>query len=102
FLYIDGDWDIDKEPHGFRRVYQSPFRTDANRSDYIIYQSVSGYLLRFTDVADVYVSTEQVTVYLADERYRDSLETLFLGIVFSAWLELHGTITLHASAVRFG
>jgi hypothetical protein len=62
-----------------------------------------GHLLRFTQVADFLLTDAEIVCYVHDALDRDLVATVvelrLLGPAFALWLELHGTLALHASAV---
>lgn len=65
----------------------------------LLYRSDACDLLRFTHVADFYLSRDSIICHLLDPRYDYLVEIRLLGPVLSFWLECQGVVTLHASAV---
>jgi len=59
-------------------------------------------ILRFTGVADFYLLPGRILCHLLDAEYAHLIEIHLLGRVLSFWLERHGIVALHASAVVAG
>jgi hypothetical protein len=62
-----------------------------------------GHLLRFTKAADFVLTEREIICYVHDaldpELVATVVELRLLGPTLALWLELHGTLALHASAV---
>ena len=80
-------------------VYSSIACTEDGKSILYIYH-YNGYdLLRFTDIADFYLSNRRIICHLLDPAYDYLVEIRLLGPVLSFWLERSAILALHASAV---
>ena len=80
-------------------LYTSPFRKrDGQRSAYF-YRLHGWDVLRFTDIVDFFLQEQQILIYPAENIPAWLVELRFLGDTLAFWLEKHGLLALHASAV---
>jgi hypothetical protein len=90
---------------GMRQLGEDEYRIDG-----LPYSSLwefdGGHLLRFTRVADFVLADREIVCYVHDELDEDLAATVvelrLLGPTLALWLELHGVLALHASAVDVG
>ncbi|MBI4526963.1 MAG: hypothetical protein HY695_24465 [Deltaproteobacteria bacterium] len=80
-------------------LYSSILRDAQGRSWFKLYRSRSEEVLHFTDLADFFLTDHKVGFRALSSNGRHALEGLFLSSVLAYWLEKHGVIALHASAV---
>lgn len=80
-------------------VYASPYQTDGGERIAYLYRLNGDYVLRFTDVANFYISSEDIICHISDPTNDFMVEIRFLGVILAAYLELQGVPMLHASAV---
>lgn len=64
-----------------------------------IYRHNDYHIVRFHPIIDFYIQPEAIVAHLRDVSYDYLVEILFLGTIFSLWLELRGIPAIHASAV---
>lgn len=65
-----------------------------------IVQTPACDVIRYTDVADFYVRSDQIHCHVLDPEYAYAIEIYFLGYVMSYWLERYrNVLPLHAAAV---
>lgn len=87
---------------GFRHVADHP-RKVKDEPFSRLFAFDGGYVLSFTATADFVLRADTIHCYVDDElpdHLRDVLvELRFLGPVMALWLEVRGTLALHASAV---
>lgn len=79
--------------------FESPVRIDSGLPYMSLHQGSGGDLLRFSEVADYYLTDGEIRCHLVDPEYAYMIEVHFLGTVLSYWLERQGIPVLHASAV---
>lgn len=89
---------VEMELNDENRVYSSPYKIN-DQSIIQLYQYENYYIMRFTNTADFYVTSESIACYLADDNVFSLAESLFTGAVISFLLEMRNTPVLHASCV---
>lgn len=57
-------------------------------------------VLNVVDVVNFYIFDNKIIAHLLDPQYDYQIEVLFMGLVFSYWLEKHDICAFHASAVN--
>jgi hypothetical protein len=80
-------------------TYESDIRLESGAPFLALYPAESFDLLRFSEVADFYVSDRVILCHLIDPAYQYTVEIRLLGTVFAFWFERRGVPMLHASAV---
>lgn len=80
-------------------VFESPIQIDEGLPLVTLHRGPEGDLLRFSEVADFFLSDGEIRVHLLDPDYGYMVEVHLLGVVLSYWLERQGIPVLHASAV---
>ncbi len=90
-------WPVPNEPS-----FESPTQIDSGQPYLSLYQGTEGDLLRFSEVADFYLTDDEIRCHLLDPEYAFMVEVHLLGTVLSYWLERQGIPVLHASAVSVG
>ena len=70
------------------------------RNTLFIYCCETFDLFRIIDLADFYILSDAIVCHLHDAQYDYQVETFFLGVIFSYWLEKRGIRALHAAAVN--
>jgi hypothetical protein len=87
---------------GLRLLADDPTQVDGQPYCSVL-EFRGGHLLRFTQVADFVLTEHEIVCYvheaLAPELVATVVELRLLGPTLALWLELHGTLALHASAV---
>jgi hypothetical protein len=79
--------------------FESPVTIDSGLPYVSLHQGAEGDLLRFSEVAEYFLTDDAIWVHLTDPDYAFMVEVHFLGTVLSYWLERKGIPVLHASAV---
>lgn len=87
-------WEKDKPAFA-----SSPELDGVEESLIYVYRQDGYDVLRYTDVADYYLWSNEIVCHLLDPAYEHLVEIRLLGSTFSLWLELQGIPVLHASAV---
>jgi hypothetical protein len=80
-------------------VFESPILIEDGVPLVTLHRASEGDLLRFSEVADFFLSDAEIRVHLLDPEYTYMVEVHLLGVVLSYWLERQGIPILHASAV---
>lgn len=79
-------------------LHSEPDAKDFGIVNYL-YRIGDGYVMRFAGIADFYLWRDRIVCELVDPDYYYTVEIYFLGAVLAFWLEIRGTVPLHASAV---
>ena len=82
--------------------FESPIQIDSGHPFVSLHQGADGDLMRFSEVADYYLTDDEIRCHLLDPDYAFMVEVHLLGSVLSYWLERRGIPVLHASAVSVG
>jgi hypothetical protein len=80
-------------------VYQSVLPGAGDEALFSLFRMSDGFRLHYSGTADFLIRADRIDCRLHDPEYAYWVEIALLGPVFSFWLELHGSIALHASAV---
>jgi hypothetical protein len=80
-------------------IYESVLPGTAEEGLFSLYRLKEGFKLRYAGTADFYIDEDRIHCHLLDPHYAYWVEIALLGPVMSFWLELRGSIALHASAV---
>jgi hypothetical protein len=86
----------DKQP-----VYAEGRRRD-RPPDFEFFRLHDRTVVRITGAMDFHCWPDRIVCHLLDERHRYLLEVALFGMIMALWLELRGTVTLHASTVVVG
>ncbi len=79
--------------------FESAVRLDDNQPLFSLHRGPQGDLFRFSRVADYFLTDAAIEGHLLDPDHDFMVETHFLGMVLSCWLERQGIPVLHASSV---
>jgi len=80
-------------------VFESRGRLPGGEPLLALYRGRGSDLLRYSEVADFYLTDHRIHCHLLDPTYGFMVEIHLLGLVFSYWFERQGIPMLHASAV---
>lgn len=80
-------------------VFESRGRLPSGEPVLALYRGRESDLLRYSEVADFYLTDHRIHCHLLDPTYGFMVEIHLLGLVFSYWFERQGIPMLHASAV---
>ena len=80
-------------------VYESVLPGAGDEGLFSLFRVSDGFRLYYSGTADFLIRGDRIDCHLHDADYTYWVEIALLGPVFSFWLELHGSIALHASAV---
>jgi hypothetical protein len=89
----DQDWQLGAP------AYASPAMIDDERHFLTVHLAPSFTVMRFTEVADFYLSDDRIDCVVLDPAYAYMVELHLLGYVLGYWLERHGLVAIHASSV---
>ena len=79
--------------------FESAVRLDDDQPLFSLHRGPQGDLFRFSHVADYFLMESAIEGHLLDLDHDFMVETHFLGMVLSYWLERQGIPVLHASSV---
>jgi hypothetical protein len=80
-------------------VYASVLPGAGDEGLFSLFRMSDGFRLHYSGTADFLIRGDRIDCHLHDPDYTYWVEIALLGPVLSFWLELHGSIALHASAV---
>lgn len=80
-------------------IYESVLPGAGDEGLFSLFRMEHGFRLHYSATADFYIQDDQIHCHLLDPAYEYWVEIALLGPVLSFWLELQGSIALHASAV---
>ena len=79
--------------------FESAVRLDGDQPLFSLHRGPQGDLFRFSQVADYFLTGTAIEGHLLNPDHDFMVETHFLGMVLSYWLERQGLPVLHASSV---
>lgn len=88
------------EPHAATLAYASPRRTPVGDAVARLHREGDVERLSFAAGASFWLRDDAIEYRARTPEGDELLEVLFLGAVMAYWLERHGTLALHASAVE--
>lgn len=80
-------------------AFTSRGRLESGAPTLVLYRGPGSDVIRYSEVADFYLTADRVHCHLIDPQYDFMVEIHLLGLVFAFWFERQGIPMLHAAGV---